>query len=88
MAKSALADPPPKETSSLDLYYQERSSKADAISIDDMHTVYCHTHGSITSSNAHVGQAVQHPTSKRLLSKGGNESKRYSNVHRVCAWKL
>jgi hypothetical protein len=69
MSKNASADPPPKETSSLDLYYQERSSKADAISIDDMHTVYCHTHGTSTSSNARVGQAVQNPAFKGLLEK-------------------
>jgi hypothetical protein len=51
-SKSALTGPPPKETSSLDLHHQERSSQAGAVTIDDMHTVYCHTHGIITSSNA------------------------------------
>jgi len=38
--------------------------------MDGMHTVYCHTHGTITSSNARVGQAAQNPASKGLLSKG------------------
>jgi hypothetical protein len=40
--------------------------------MDGMHTVYCHTHGTITSSNARVGQAAQNPASKGLLSKGVN----------------
>jgi hypothetical protein len=54
--ESALTDLPPKKTSSLDLHKQERSSQADATSIDDMHTVYCHTHSIITSSNARAGE--------------------------------
>jgi hypothetical protein len=54
MSQSARTDPPPKETSSLDLHHQERSNQADAINLDGMHTVYCHTHGIITSSNARL----------------------------------
>ena len=70
MSKSALTAPPPKEISSLDFHQQKRSSQADTSSMDGMHTVYCHTHGTITSSNARVGQAAQNPASKGLLSKG------------------
>ena len=46
MAQSALTAPPPKETPSLDLHHQERSNQADAFGLDDMHTVYNHTHSS------------------------------------------
>ena len=68
MSKSAPTVPPPKEISSLDLHQQKQSSQAGTSSMDGMHTVYCHTHGIITSSNAHVGQAVQNHASKGLLS--------------------
>jgi len=66
--KSALPDPPPKKTSSLDLHQQKRSSQADATSMDDMHTVYYHTHSIIRSSNARLGEAAEKCESKGLLS--------------------
>ena len=68
-SKSALTDPPPKETSSLDLHLQERSDQADATSIDDMHTVYCHTHSIITSSNTRADEWGQSDRWGGLLSR-------------------
>jgi hypothetical protein len=68
MSKSALSNPPPKENPSLILHQQKRSSQAGTSSMDGMRTVYCHTHGIITSSNARVGQAVQNHASMGLLS--------------------
>src|SRR4051812_32934048 len=56
MSKSASSDPSPKETSSLNLHQQERSNQADATSIDDMHTVYCHTHSIFTTSNVRANE--------------------------------
>ena len=72
LSKSALPDPPPKETSSLDLNQQKRSSQADGISINDMHTVYYHTHGIITSSNARVGEWEKSGEWTGLLSRGAS----------------
>jgi len=68
MAKSALPDPPPKETSSLDLHKQERSNLADTTNIDGVCTVCSHTHSIITSSNARAWPAVQNCESMGLLS--------------------
>ena len=58
-SKSALSNPPPKETSSPDLHQQKRSSQADTSGMDGMHTVYCHTHGITTSLNARLGRATE-----------------------------
>ena len=69
MANSVLTTPLPKETPSLDLHHQERSNQADAFSMDDMHTVYNHTHSIITSSNARVGEWEQSGGWTGLLEK-------------------
>jgi hypothetical protein len=69
MSKSASSAPPPKETSSLDLHHQARSNQADAFSMDDMHTVYNHTHSIVTSSNARVGEWEQSGGWTGLLEK-------------------
>ena len=69
MSKSALPNPPPKETSSLDLHPQKRSGPANAISIDNMHTVYYHTHSIIASSTARLGEAAQKCGIKGLLER-------------------
>ena len=79
MAKSALPDPPPKETSSLDLHKQERSNLADTTNIDGVCTVCSHTHSIITSSNARAWRAVQNCESMGLLS-GVVRSKHVPNM--------
>ena len=71
MSKSAPTVPPPKETQSLDLHQQKRSNQANAISMGDMHTVYCHTHSIITSLNARPGWATEKCGFKGLLRRGG-----------------
>jgi hypothetical protein len=42
----------------------ERSSQADATSIDDMHPVYPHTHSITTSSTASAGEQVKDAENK------------------------
>jgi hypothetical protein len=69
MSKTALFDPPPKKTSSMDLHHSERSNQADATSIDGVRTVCSHTHSIIVPSNARARRAVENRQSKRLLSK-------------------
>ena len=86
MSKSALSNPPPKENPSLILHQQKRSSQAGTSSMDGMRTVYCHTHGIITSSNARVGQAVQNHASMGLLSGLNTFSRRKPRLTRK-PWK-
>ena len=64
MSKSASSDPRLRKTSSLDLHMPERSSQADATSIDDMHIVYPHTHSITTSSTASAGEQVKDAENK------------------------
>ena len=77
LSKSAPTAHPPKETSSLDLHHQARSNQADTTSMDEMHTVYCHTHSIITSSNGRADEWEQSDEWMGLLERVE------SNTHRV-----